>query len=150
MHLDSKMNWTKHISSKCKQLKIQKSKMYWLISRKSKLSIENKILLYQAILKPIWTYGIQLWGTTCATNLKKIQTFQSSTLRCIMNAPWYVRNHAIHHDLQTDTVQTVINKYSTKYQLRLQNHPNSFAANLLNQPKFYRLKRKTPLDINTA
>jgi hypothetical protein len=23
---------------------------------------ENKVLLYKAILKPIWTYGIELWG----------------------------------------------------------------------------------------
>ena len=147
MHLDSKLNWSKHIITKRKQLNIQKSKMYWLIGRKSKLSIENKALLYKAILKPIWTYGIQLWGTASATNIKKIQSFQSSTLRCIMNAPWYVNNHSIHRDLQTDLVQDVINKYSSKYQQRLQNHPNSLAASLINQPKFDRLKRITPKDL---
>ena len=37
--------------------------MYWLISRNSnKLSLNKNLLLYKAILKPIWTYGIQLWG----------------------------------------------------------------------------------------
>jgi len=149
MHLDSKLNWVRHISAKLKQLKIQKSKLYWLIGRKSKLSIENKAMLYKAILKPIWTYGIQLWGTASATNIKKIQSFQSATLRCIMNAPWYVNNHSIHRDLQIDLVQDVINKSSSKYQLRLQHHPNSLAACLTNQPKFERLKRVTPMDLSS-
>jgi hypothetical protein len=36
--------------------------MSWLLGQKSKLSLENKTLIYKCILKPIWTYGIQLWG----------------------------------------------------------------------------------------
>jgi hypothetical protein len=32
-----------------------------LLGRKSKLPSHNKLLLYKAILEPIWTYGIQLW-----------------------------------------------------------------------------------------
>jgi hypothetical protein len=36
--------------------------MYWLLGRKAKLSVDNKLLVYKAILKPIWVYGIQLWG----------------------------------------------------------------------------------------
>jgi hypothetical protein len=31
--------------------------MHWLLRRTSLLSIESK-LLYKAVLKPIWTYGI--------------------------------------------------------------------------------------------
>jgi len=33
--------------------------MYWLLGSKSQLSIESKLLLYEAILKPIWTYSVQ-------------------------------------------------------------------------------------------
>jgi hypothetical protein len=36
--------------------------MYWLIGRNYKLSLENKILLYKTIIKPIWTYGTEIWG----------------------------------------------------------------------------------------
>jgi hypothetical protein len=50
--------------AKRKQFGISLTKMYWLLGRKSKLSLSNKLLIYKAILKPIWTYGIQLWGTT--------------------------------------------------------------------------------------
>jgi hypothetical protein len=55
--------------------------MYWLIGRKSKLSTSNEPLLYNAILKPIWTYGIQLWGTASASNIETLERFHSKTLR---------------------------------------------------------------------
>jgi len=32
-----------------------------MIGKKSHLSIENKLLIYKAVIKPIWSYGIELW-----------------------------------------------------------------------------------------
>jgi hypothetical protein len=43
--------------------------MYWLLGRKSKFSTKKKLLLYKAILKPIRTYGLQLWGTASTSNI---------------------------------------------------------------------------------
>jgi hypothetical protein len=60
LHLDRRLTWRKRIFTKRKQLGMTLTKMHWLLGRKSKLSTSNKILLYKAILKPIWTYGIQL------------------------------------------------------------------------------------------
>lgn len=69
LYLDRKLNWRKHIFTKRKQLGLQLSKMYWLLGRKSQLTVDNKLLLYKAILKPIWTYGIQLWDTAFNSNI---------------------------------------------------------------------------------
>jgi len=57
-----------------------------LLSSKSQLtdSTENKLLLYNAILKPIWAYGIQLWGTASNSNIEILQRFQNKILRIIM------------------------------------------------------------------
>jgi hypothetical protein len=63
IHLDRILTWHKHIFSKRKQLGLTLTKMHWLLGCKSQLSTTNKLLLYKTILKPIWTYGIQLWGT---------------------------------------------------------------------------------------
>jgi hypothetical protein len=63
LHLDRRLNWKKHISTKRKQFRLQLGKMYWLLDSKSQLSTENEFLLYKTILKPIWAYGIQLWDT---------------------------------------------------------------------------------------
>jgi hypothetical protein len=68
------------------------------------LSIDNKLLIYKAVIKPIWTYGIQLWGCASKSNIELIQRTQSKILRFIVNAPWYVSNHTMHTDLKTPYV----------------------------------------------
>jgi hypothetical protein len=99
LHLDRRLTWHKHIFIKRKQLGITLTKMYWLLGHKSKLSTNNKLLLYKAILKPIWTYGIQLWGTASTSNKEILERFQSKTLRMIVDAPWYMPNTIIRRDL---------------------------------------------------
>ena len=46
--------------------------MYWLTSRNSKLSIENKLKICKTIIKPIWAYGIPLWGTAAMSHINKL------------------------------------------------------------------------------
>jgi hypothetical protein len=59
--------------------------MYWLLGRKSKLSTSNKLLIYKTILKPIWTYGIQPWGTASTSKIEILERFQSKALRMIVD-----------------------------------------------------------------
>jgi hypothetical protein len=84
------MNTTRHFSYylyiKRKQRGISLTKPYWLLGRESKLST-NRLLVYKAILKPIWTYGIQLWGTISNSDVKILERFQSKVLRLIVDAP---------------------------------------------------------------
>jgi hypothetical protein len=73
LHLDRRLTWHKHIFTKRKQLGLILTKMHWLLGRKSQLSTTNKLLLYKTILKPIWTYGIQLWGTASASSIEILE-----------------------------------------------------------------------------
>jgi hypothetical protein len=54
------------------------TKMHWLLGWKSKLSTSIKIFIYKA-LKPIWTYGIQLWGMDSTSNTEILEFFQSKS-----------------------------------------------------------------------
>jgi hypothetical protein len=81
------------------------TKMYSLLGLESELSTSNKLLIYKTILKAIWTYGIQLWGTASTSNIEILERSQSKTLRMIVGAPWYVPNTVIRWDLQTSTVK---------------------------------------------
>jgi hypothetical protein len=99
LHLDRRLTWRKHIFVKQKHLGITLTKMYWLLGRTSKLSTNNKLLLYKAILKQIWTYGIQLWGTASTSNIQILEGFQSKSLRIIVDAPWYLPNTGVRRDL---------------------------------------------------
>ena len=56
----------------------------------SPLSLTNKILIYKTVLKPIWTYGLAIWGCSAASILAVIHRYQAKTLRQITDAPWYV------------------------------------------------------------
>jgi hypothetical protein len=47
--------------------------MCWLLRRRSALSTHNKLVLYKQTLKPVWTYGIQLWGSTKPSTAAIIQ-----------------------------------------------------------------------------
>ena len=147
MILDRRMTWKRHIVDKCKQLKIKLKKFYWLIGRRSNLNIQSKIMLYKAILKPVWTYGIQLWGTASNSNIEILQRFQSKTLRCLINAPWYVTNETIHRDLKIPTVKEEICKFRNRYNIKVNNHRNPLVTQLLDTTdQIRRLKRQYPLD----
>jgi hypothetical protein len=92
LHLDQKLSWQTHIKAKRRQLELNVRNINWLINRKSQLSLENKITIYMAIMKPVWTYVIELWGCSKPSNTKILQTFQSKTLRKLANSPWYISN----------------------------------------------------------
>ena len=128
---------------------IKLPKMYWLVGRKSQLSLYNKLIIYKVIIKPIWTYGIQLWGVACNSNMGIIQRFQSKTLRLMLDAPWYVTNAAIYRDLEMETVKKEIERFSENYEERLGTHPNKLATDLLNRNLVVRrLKKFKPLDLH--
>jgi hypothetical protein len=75
LHLDRRLTCHTDIFAKRKQLGLSLNKMYWLLGRKAKLSTNNKLLVYKAILKPIWAYGIQLWGTTSNSDIEILERF---------------------------------------------------------------------------
>jgi len=45
-----------------------------LDARQQVAAVESKLLWYKAILKPMWTRGVQLWGTAANSNMEIIQT----------------------------------------------------------------------------
>jgi hypothetical protein len=90
--------------------------MYWLIGRNSSLSLHNKLILYKQILKPVWTYGIQLWVCTKQSNIYIIQGFQNKVPRNTVNAPWYIRNNDLHRDLGVEFVSSEIQRFAQKHE----------------------------------
>jgi hypothetical protein len=72
-----------------------------------------------------------------------IQCFENKVIKCIVQAPWYIRNSDLHRDLRIETVTDIITRLA-----RLQNHINSEVSrplNVQNIPR--RLKRKKQLEL---
>jgi hypothetical protein len=108
--------------------------MYWLLGHSSRLSLPNKLLLYKTILKPVWIYGIQLWGTASTSNIEIPECFQSKALLMIVDTPWYVPNNHIRRDLQMTSVKEEICRYSNQYSACLSTHPNDQILTLMELP----------------
>jgi hypothetical protein len=85
--LRKRLTWHKHIFAKWKQLGITPTKIYWLYGHKSTFSISNKLLIYKTIMKPTWTYEIQLWNMASSSNIGILESFQSKALCMIVDAP---------------------------------------------------------------
>ena len=149
LHLDKGLTWKQHIKAECNQLNVIVKQCYWLVGKRSNLSLENKLLLYKVILKSIWTYGIQLWGTASNCSIEILQRFQSKTARIITNASWYVTNETIYRDLRIPTIKEEISKRGNRYNSRVSNHPNSLVTQLLDSTVHTRkLKGDYPLDLH--
>jgi hypothetical protein len=54
------MRWKVHVKKKREELGLKYKQLYWLLGRRSALSTHSKLVLYKQILKPVWTYDIQL------------------------------------------------------------------------------------------
>jgi len=117
IHLDRRLTWKTHIFAKRKHLGFLFQSMYWILGRKSELSLANIVLLYKNILKPIWTCGIPLWGTASHSNIEILQRFQNKALRTMVNDPWYIPNKLLHTGLPSgkksrSLIQTIELTYS--------------------------------------
>jgi hypothetical protein len=122
--------------------------MYWLLGCNSELSVHNKIILYNQVIRPVWSFGIQLWGCATDSNIEVIQRYQNKVLKCIVNAPWYVRNSDLHRDLGVKMVTAIITIFANSHEKRLQNHINMEVSRVLNVNNITRqLKRKKPFEL---
>lgn len=148
MTLDTKLRWKAHVKKKREELDLRYKNMYWLLGKQSKLSIQNKLLIYKQVLMPVWTYGAQLWGCTKHSNIAIIQRFQNKVLRGIVGAPWYIRNYDLHRDLKIEVVTSTIKKCAEAHERRLHHHVNVEAIQLLDLTDIERrLKRTKPFEL---
>jgi len=123
LYVDRRLTWAHHIYTKRIALNNRSRQLRLLLTSKH-INLSNKILLYKLLLKPIWSYGIQLCGSAKPSNIKKIQTFQSKCLRQITKAPFSVSNDILHNDLSIPIVQHVAKTLYKRFHSNLLNHRN--------------------------
>ena len=129
---------------------IYQKKTAWIatLPHYRKLSLENKLLIYKTILKPIWTYGIPLWGTASNSNIEIQQRFQKSsdqlpTLHGMYITLFYTPIY------RYPQFKAEITNFSTKYREKLITHPNELTPTLLEDEEPRRLKRFKPTELTT-
>ncbi|GFT19651.1 RNA-directed DNA polymerase from mobile element jockey [Trichonephila clavipes] len=102
--LDSSLTNRQHTKYICDKFWTKIHLSISLIGMRSPLSLKNKALLYKQVLRPMLTYAAAVWGAAAPTPIKTVQTMQNKILRIMTNAPWYIRNSVLHHDLKIDPI----------------------------------------------
>jgi hypothetical protein len=105
--------------------------MYCLFGCKSKLSTSSKLLICKVILKPIWTYKIQLWGTPSTSNIEILERFKLKALPMIMDVPWFLPITVIQRDFLTPKVKDGTHRYNFQYNVCISVHPNDLVVKFL-------------------
>ena len=108
--------------------------------KKYHLSIDKKLLSYKAVIKPIWSYGIELWGCARKSNIVIMQRSKSKIPRAITNAHLYVTNHTVHTELKVSYVSDVIHERINKHHNNLEAHPIPLLEPVLQPVNTRRLK----------
>ncbi|GFU13291.1 probable RNA-directed DNA polymerase from transposon X-element [Trichonephila clavipes] len=106
-----------------------------LVSRKSKLAIRHKVLLFNSISDRSCATDHKFGGSTGMCHLKKLHTLTSSFLRQIVNAPWFVRNEVIYRDLKVKPFLPYIKNLSKRFFDNLPSIPNELVSSEVFLPR---------------
>lgn len=113
--LDQKLNFAKHIeTARNKGINCLRT-LYSLIGRKSKLSYENKNLIYKMVIRPTMTYASPVWKNAAKTHIKKIQVVQNKCLKMINNLPWRYSTIDLHQRTDYKTINELIDSHTTRF-----------------------------------
>jgi len=128
--VDRRLTWSHHIKIKKLALNARLRFLKTLISNNKHTSLNVKLLIYKSLIKPMWTYGLQLWGNAKKTNINQIQTLQNKILRKITNSEPYISNLTLHTDLKIKTVHEEAVTYYKRFHSKLPSHTNPLISNL--------------------
>lgn len=113
--LDSKMNWSKHVS----KTRIRGAQLMGALSpilnRRSNLSPVNKLRIYTTLVRPCITYACPVWSSTCDSNYSLLQVIQNKALKIAYNTPFYTNLTKLHLIIKLPTLKNFIIKQSRKF-----------------------------------
>lgn len=98
--------------------------LYPLLNKNSKLSTNNKRLLYTAVIRPTITYAAPVWCSASKTAITRLQRIQNKCLRLILRADRYTRAADLHAEANIETINSFIQKRAKKfYNHHIKNSP---------------------------
>ena len=115
MVLEKKLNFKKHIDYVVGKANVAIKTLYPLISRKSQLNVQNKLLIYKLAIRPIFTYACPAFINIAKTHIKRLQVLQNKALKMVMNRHWRTRTTDLHGDANVPMISDYIDKLTAKF-----------------------------------
>ncbi|KAL4085079.1 hypothetical protein QTP88_027371 [Uroleucon formosanum] len=86
VNIDRRLTWSAHIKNKTRVLNNRFRLLRPFLTSKN-IKLPTKLLLYKLLLRPIWSYGLQLWGSAKVSNTNCIQRFQNKFFASSLKLP---------------------------------------------------------------
>lgn len=129
--LDKKLNFGSHIKYMCeKAVKCNRS-LYPFLNRRSKLSLDNKMLLYTQVIRAILTYGCQVFKDAANCHMKKIQIIQNKNLKIINNLPWRFPTSVLHENTEVPMISVFIEQQCSSFYAKCEQSSFPLIRNLV-------------------
>ena len=112
---DKRMTFRQHTDHVIHKAEAVVKMIYPLICRKSRLSINNKILLYKTVIRPIISYACPVFHDAATIHIKKLQIFQNKLLRMCLDAPFMTRISQLHDTAKIETIYDHFQKLKSNY-----------------------------------
>ena len=139
--LDKRLTFANHINIIVQRATALLITLYPLINRKSKLSLENKLILFKTIIRPILTYACPIWSFTSQSNFNKLQVNQNKFLRVIGNFRMFTPIFEMHNTLNIEMLKTHIKRLTLNYFERINKHSNLLVSSIPYRAKNWKHKR---------
>jgi hypothetical protein len=113
--LDKRLTFASHTARSIEKSEKAFRILYSFFNRKSKLSVQNKLLLYKACIRSILCYGVETWYHCAYTHKKKLQIIQNKCLKIIMNRNWRYSTAALHEETNIPLIEGFSEKIYSKF-----------------------------------
>lgn len=115
LHLDRKLTYKVHIDYIVSRTEKMIRALYPLISRNSKLSTDNKLLIYKTMLRPSITYASPVWSSCALTHRLRLQRLQSKTLKMMLGLHWRTSTDYVHAVSGVESLNDYLSKLNLKF-----------------------------------
>lgn len=130
--LDKKLLFKQHVKHICEKSIRCGCALYPLLNRRSSLNLKNKILLYKMCIRPILTYGCQVWyGKTAKTHTKKLQIIQNKNLKIIHNLPRRFPTDLLHSNFEHKMISSFVRDLTLSFNAKCRSSNFETIRNLL-------------------
>lgn len=117
--LDKKLTFKQQVLQSCEKAVKCGRALFPLLNRRSFLNSKNKLLLYKMCIRPIMTYGCQIWSKRCAnTYIKKLQVVQNKNLKIIFNLPYRYSTSMLHRKYKQIMFNELIREITLRFEDR--------------------------------
>lgn len=149
VHIDRKLNFSKHVKTIANKAKGIRHALFPLINLKSPLPLRIKLCIYKTYILPIVTYASPAWFSNLSiSNIKKLETLQSKTLRMITKLPQFVNNQTVINSTKISSIYDRNQLLTENFKKKIQNSSINHISNISKRPSISSHFRKKNRPIN--